>query len=451
MFFPFMQDRKGLHMWRKVITVILLILISTLFLMACGTEGIETGEAVSEESADSNTDTGAEASGESEPEELSGELRIMTWLPSNNLQYVVEDFMQEHPGVTVTVETNQVEKAATASYMEKYTTRIMTGEGFDIVESSLVNMEKCVGQGLFVDLYELMDADESFHREDYFPCIFEAAETDGKLPAFMYNVKPIYFHLNKELLEKAGIEYTKDTITFKEVYEIYEKVRETAGERIFLTDAGYGYEGMSDYENGYFIRNNLMDTDEFEEYLKMRHELYFTSKNRSPWIDGTMKIESDVLCCQSELMLPGSSALEDINDIFEGTEDMTGAILYESMHGEHYPSATLALSISSFSENKKLAWEFIKYAFSDKETSLNHASLFSPNRKKMEKVSEELTPENREKLFRDIEAINTFKFVDLNLDYNLQSVYEDYFVNNTITAEECCKELAGRVYLYLNE
>ena len=183
----------------------------------------------------------------------------------------------------------------------------------------------------------------------------------------------------------------------------------------------------------------------------MRNELYITSKNRSPWIDGTMKIESDVLCCQSELMLPGSSALEDINDIFEGTEDMTGAILYESMHGEHYPSATLALSISSFSENKKLAWEFIKYAFSDKETSLNHASLFSPNRKKMEKVSEELTPENREKLFRDIEAINTFKFVDLNLDYNLQSVYEDYFVNNTITAEECCKELAGRVYLYLNE
>lgn len=62
------------------------------------------------------------------------------------LRHVVEDFMQEHPRVTVTVETNQVENAATASYMEKYTTRIMTGEGFDIVEPSLVNMEKCVGQ-----------------------------------------------------------------------------------------------------------------------------------------------------------------------------------------------------------------------------------------------------------------------------------------------------------------
>ena len=434
-------------MWKKVITAIPLMLISTLFLMACGGKEAEAGEAVVEETAENNTDTGAEALEESEPEELSGELTILSWLPFNSWEYVIEGFTTEHPGVTVTVETNQVEKAATASYMEKYTTRILTGEGFDIVESSLVNMEKCAGQGLFVDLYELMDADESFHREDYFSCIFKAAETDGKLPAFVYNVKPTYIHLNKKLLEGAGLEYTKDTISFTELYELYEKVRENAGERILLTDLGYGYEGMSDYENGYFIRNNLMDSEEYEEYLKMRHELYYLPKIRSDWHDGTMKIGDDVLCCLSDLLLPGDHA----GEMFEGTEDMTGVILYESMHGEHYPMSAATLSISSFSENKELAWEFIKYAFSDKETSLNHTSLFSPNRKKMEKVSEELTPENRERLFRDIESINAFKYIDSNLYYNLESVYEDYFVDNTITAEECCKELAGRVYLYLNE
>ena len=434
-------------MLKKAITTILLMCV--LLLMACRGGENEKGESASEEMAESTTYMEAETLEESEPEELTGELRIMTWLPSNNLQYVIEDFMQEHPGVTVTVETNQVEKVASAEYMEKYTTRIMTGEGFDIIESGLVNMEKCVRQGLFADLYELMNADMDFHREDYFSCIFERAEVDGELPAFIYNVKPIYFHLNKKLLAKAGIEYTKDTINFQELYDIYEKVREAAGERIFLTDAGYGYEGMSDYENGYFIRNNLIDTDEFEEYLRMRHKLYSTVENRVPWIDGTMKIESDVLCCQSELKLPGNSVGDtDINDMFTGTEDMTA---YESMHGERYPSAMAALSISSFSENKELAWEFIKYVFSDKDTSLNHSSLFSPNKGKMEKVSEELTPENREKLFRDIEAINTFKYADSNLYYNLESVYEDYLVNDSITSEECRKELASRVYLYMNE
>ena len=65
-------------MWKKVITAISLMLISTLYLMACGAEGIETGEEVSEE--------------------LTGELTILSWVPFNNWQYVIEDFTKEHPG-----------------------------------------------------------------------------------------------------------------------------------------------------------------------------------------------------------------------------------------------------------------------------------------------------------------------------------------------------------------
>ena len=430
-------------MWKRAITII--TLAGALFLAACGGEGAETGK--------QDTDTagplegGAEISEESEPEELTGELTILAWLPVNTWQYVIEDFMKEYPGVTVKVEMLGEGQPVTEELMEKYTTRIMAGEGFDIVESELVNMEKCAGQEVFADLYELMDADGDFSREDYFSCIFEVAEVDGKLPAFIYNVKPAYIHLNKKLLEGAGLEYTKDTISFTELYELYEKVRESAGDRILLTDMGYGYEGMSDYENGYFIRNNLMDSEEYEEYLKMRHELYYLPEKRPDWHDGTMKIGDEVLCCLSNLRLPGDHA----DEMFEGTEGMTGAILYESMHGERYPVSAGTLSISSFSENKELAWEFIKYAFSDRDTSRNYSSMISPNKGKAEKVCEGIAPENKEKLFRDIEAINAFKFTDSNLYNNLESVYEDYFVNNTITAEECCKELASRVYLYMNE
>ncbi len=439
-------------MWKKVITAISLVLINVLFLMACGTEEVERGETVSDGMAENNTDTGAEVSEESELEELTGELVIMSWLPFNNWEQVIEDFTAEHPGVSVTVDMPKQEEMMTAEFMERYTTRIMTGEGFDLVESEFVNMEKCASQEVFADLYELMNTDSDFHREDYFSCIFEAAEIDGKMPAFVYNVMPAYIHLNKKLLERAGLEYTKDTISFKELYELYEKVREVAGERIFLMDSGYGYEGVSRYEDGYFIRNNLMDSDEYEEYLRMRHELYYTLENRSQWLDGTMKIDFDVLCCASDLRLPRSSSNDmDINDFFKGTEDMTGVIVYESMHGERYPESIASISISNFSPNKELAWEFIKYAFSDKDTSRNNVSMISPNKGKAEIVSEELSLENKEKLFRDIEAINIFEFADLNLDYNLQSVYEDYLVNDSITAEECCKELASRVYLYLNE
>ena len=77
--------------------------------------------------------------------------------------------------------------------------------------------------------------------------------------------------------------------------------------------------------------------------------------------------------------------------------------------------------------------------------------MYSPNKQKLEKACEGLKPEYKEKLFQDIEAINTVQYADMNLHYNLESIYEDYFVNNTITAEECCEKLAGRLYLYKNE
>ena len=61
-------------MWKKVITAISLMLISTLFLIACGAEEVERGEIVSDGMAENNTDTGIDVSEESVPEELTGEL-----------------------------------------------------------------------------------------------------------------------------------------------------------------------------------------------------------------------------------------------------------------------------------------------------------------------------------------------------------------------------------------
>lgn len=96
-------------MWKKVITAISLVLINVLFLMACGGEGTETGKQDAEGiagtgAAESSADTGTEVLGESEPEELTGELTILSWFPFNNWEYVIEGFTKEHPGVTVTVD-----------------------------------------------------------------------------------------------------------------------------------------------------------------------------------------------------------------------------------------------------------------------------------------------------------------------------------------------------------
>jgi hypothetical protein len=105
-----------------------------LLLAACGGGENEKRESASEEMAESNTDIEAGALEESESEELSGELRIMTW------------------------------------------------EGFDIVEPSLVNMEKCVGQGIITHEMEgktVLMITHHYHQLEGFDRIFYLK--DGKL------------------------------------------------------------------------------------------------------------------------------------------------------------------------------------------------------------------------------------------------------------------------------
>lgn len=247
--------------------------------------------------------------------------------------------------------------------------------------------------------------------------------------------------------KKPGVEYTEETISFDELYEIYEKVREKCGEKIVLTEEG-NYEPLGVYEGSYYTRNNLLDTDEYEEYLRMNHEMYYEAENRNVYSEYGQGIAEDALC---RILGVNSNTMSLVNDIIKGTEDFTPAILYVSTHGEYYLRSTNSLSISSSSENKELAWEFLKYVVGNYDVDYRDAGFLPPNKERTMALCGGLEPEVRERLFRDIEAVNTAQVMNLDLEYNLDSVREDYYLNNTLTAEECRKELASRVYLYMNE
>lgn len=382
-----------------------------------------------------------EASGETS-KEMQGELTILSWSPNAELTWeeTIKAFTKEHPGVTITVDCPKEQEM----YFENYATKIMSGEGYDIVqEADFASSQKGWDElGLFADLYEFMESDENFHKEDYFSSIYEPMETDGKLYSFLCYVSPVYIRMNRQLLEQAGVEYDKETINFDELYEIYEKVREKCGEKIYLTEDAY-YDPLSAYEENYYIQNNLLDTDEYEEYLRMNHEICYETEKREVWSEYGQGIADDVLCRVFSVSLQNTSL---VNDIFNGTEDFAPAVPYVSNHGERYFFGTNSLSISSFSENKALAWEFVKFYMANRDTG-----LISPDKENATAKCAGVEPEIREKLFQDIEAINAACPVNINLSRNLEVILEDYYINNTLTAKECRKQMADRVYLYMNE
>lgn len=400
-------------------------------------------------------DNGESPSEKADASALSGELVISSAYVANEFGYwemIAEAFMKEYPEVSVRIEAPSKEEMSTeagaTAYFQRFRTQVMNGECGDIIGTSYFDMEKYgVQQGLFEDLYPYIDSDPDFHREDYFPCLFKG--TGEKLYEFTPYVQPVYVKLNKNILNEAGIQYTDDTISFWDLADIDEQVRAVSGDSFYLMDYG-SYDPLGEYENGYYIRNGSFDTEEYRRYLEANHKMKYTSKWRPFWnmIDNT--IDSDVIC-RRLCFSPQYSQILD--SMFEETEEVTAAILYEGIHGEKYSEASYPASISSFSENKELAWEFMKFLVGDHGFSWSDYTGISVNREKAERVLQEsgTREEVTGRLLQDMEQINEIPFFDAALELSMQPVFEDYYLNDIISAEECAKQLSDKVYLYQNE
>jgi ABC-type glycerol-3-phosphate transport system substrate-binding protein len=121
-------------------------------------------------------------------------------LKSNEyLVYAVSTYNTAHPDNKVTIKEYYDKYAVDASEadaLNRLNSDLMDGTAGDIVCLDGLNFSgnnAYLKKGLFLDLYELMDQDPEFHKEDYFTDIFRVNETDGKLyrlvPFFTLNTK----------------------------------------------------------------------------------------------------------------------------------------------------------------------------------------------------------------------------------------------------------------------
>lgn len=401
-------------------------------------------------------DNGKETAGGEEQASLSGELVISSFWPGSEFGYwemISEAFMKEYPGVSVRIEAPSREEAETAegmnAFVQRFRMEVMNGECGDIVDTLVFNMEKYgAQQGLFEDLNDYIDSDPDFHREDYFPCLFEGAGEEG-LYQFTPYVQPMYVKLNKNILKEADLQYTEDTISFWDLADLDRQVRDITGKDFYLMDYG-SYDPLGYYENSYYIRNSSFDTEEYQKYLEANHSMNYTAEERPTYsmVDDT--IRPDVICRRLKFSPQSSNIL---NSLFEETEEVTAAISYQGIHGERYNASRLPSSISSFSKNKELAWEFMKFLVGDHDFKWSDYDGISINKKKAERILESSGTDAVviERLFQDIQQIDEVPFDDAELELSMHPVFEDYYLNNIISAEECAKQLADKVYLFRNE
>ena len=116
------------------------------------------------------------------------------------IKYAVNQYNQANPDNKIIIKEYYDKYAVDTTEedaLNRLNSDLMDGTAGDIVCLDGISFaggtSAFLESGIFLDLYELMNNDPEFHKEDYFPDVFRINETDGKLyrlvPFFSLNTK----------------------------------------------------------------------------------------------------------------------------------------------------------------------------------------------------------------------------------------------------------------------
>lgn len=282
-----------------------------------------------------------------------------------NLRSVVADFNKTNDKYIINVqsysETNDTSDYSAA--LTKFNNELLAGNIPDLlIVNNSMPYDSYVSKGLFADLYELLDADPAYAREDFMPNILTAGEKDGKLysMATAFNVQT--FAAKKSLVGDNA------TLSVDKANEILASMHEGATMFSYLMTASdfvnmaVQYSDYVDYVNG----SCNFDTPEFKAVLETAKGYpaeidYDTLYNENPnyWM------ETETACRDNKALLY-STYLYDFESYYRTEKAYFGEeIAMVGFPGCSEDSSSLIylqsqLAISNKSKCKEGAWEFIK-------------------------------------------------------------------------------------------
>lgn len=378
----------------------------------------------------------------------SGVLTIQVLQSNTAVECAAEAFMKKYPDVQVEVLLPS-NGELTENFLLKLKSEIMSGQCADLISANIFDMETMGKQNdCFVDLNEMMEEDGMFNRADYFENVFDAYEIEGRLYQIPFCVEPVYIKLNQKLLDSAGIEYNGDTIGFYDILQIYKDVCDTVDDSCYIIDYYNGYEPFFSYELGGFVRNHAFGTQEHISYLEANVELEKYQNTATQIYTDINTIPENVLC-RSANGIPLRNT-ETINSFFEKTAQTSGAILYENIYHEIAMTGS-AYAISSFSEQKQLAWEFMKFCLGEQEIEDQDYVMIPLNKEKAKHLAANADENVVNKLWNGMERINAALYSNVSFGVAVDSIYQDYYTDHIISSEECSQMLAERLYIAINE
>ncbi|MGN0642782.1 MAG: ABC transporter substrate-binding protein [Huintestinicola sp.] len=249
--------------------------------------------------------------------------------------------------------------------LTKFNNEILAGNVPDILLlNNQMPVDSYISKGMFTDLYEYIDKDDTINRENLAPNVLSALERDGKL----YSITPSF--AVQTYAAKTSLVGTDTHITIEKAKEVLSGMAEGATmfgmtTSLDILNSGITYGDFVDYKNA----DCHFDSDEFKALLELANEYPAEIDYDALYEQNPNYWEDEQLAYSQNKTLFYSQYLSSFDSRYvEATmgEDVTfTGFPCSSEDGGSVISFSTELAISSKSQCKDGAWEFIKQVMSD--------------------------------------------------------------------------------------
>ena len=458
-----------------------LLFAALLFFSGCGNTPDEAGTTASPENhAQENSRTGSDAPGEAS---FAGQsLRIAVRTHDERFYYLVRQFRELHPDAEIIINNFDCDPE---KYQQQVSTQLMAGTGDDLIDATGFLELSMLDSGLFADIYPLMRNDPDFNEDDYYMNVFEAMSSGGKL----YQFPVLFFYdligVNNTFAPELAEQFRQyDTISYRQLITLYDSLADPGGRELCRDVDAYTalYNNINTFID---LENKTCDfqTPEFIALISeakaatdpekiRRGELGYTYG----WSIEAGRTFAQTLAeqAQKELFFRNQSGLIElyIPGLFD--EIFTHFIPLTDERGKIGMTPLDSYLINNASENKDLAWEFLKYlttaAYEDPWNTdgfyVNKAA-FQQNviacSKTWENFSQQLAGysidiDEAAVAAQIIETLDHYNSLPMTNKFAAASILPDIympliqsFYDGRMTAEQVASELQNKVSLYLME
>lgn len=446
-------------------------LLALFVCMVCLFSGCGNAQTQNEENLQSDGTDISSSNGTTEQEEeyvqpeMKGEITVSSFMEQEFLTAAAEQFMDLYPDVKVTVNVyNETSGAGSVEDYQNYlNTKIMTGKAEDIILNSFLPVEKYSEMGVFEDLSRYISLTPEFTEENYFMNVLQSAkEKSGEIYLIPYMAKFDVVGFSDVLLsEQMGMESRLQSAGFSDRMEIAkELVSNTSKKNAFLIM-------MNEVQYAdYLIEDKLSDFIDVEKKsVNLNSDAYITLLKEVKELSDNHAFDADVDFYNMEYYYAATCDY-DVQAAFYELDEQSGlsySMPIADSEGKVAVNANYCMALNSASQNKDLAWEFMKYLLSEEVQTLPSVHGLAINKKGFDAAVERyynfyaesnsgsVDKEEYGKLLQDwMEQINDCDTVDSAI-WTLIEEENGKFFEGKQTAEDTASVLQRKIEQYFNE